>query len=333
MATRRDHGNRDHLNSWEDIRGIEMLKKRGCENRRSNNLISIKNISKHLIMIMVRCGEPLEGSEVAASFSGPMSIRPGSGVVVEEARLMPNQVQALIGNGSISRAIVQVVWNNAAPSFTSGPNQVNTGSPDTEREKSILGWATSISPGVGDPIGQHVTFNVTNDNNSLFGTQPAISPNGTLSYEIGFNAKDGVANVTAVLVDDGGVEHGGVNTSIPHTFTIALVRPQIIVTYVGAPSVPPMAGTYLFDSHYNGGSMGIPLLALYKSADTINTLYWGITVPGPFALSIFGVPAGIDTPSWQGPDQVPSFPVTLTPVPGRPCSGTLLATAVGGSGL
>ena len=45
------------------------------------------------------------------------------------------------------------------------------------------GWATGISPGPADESGQAVTFVVDNDNPGLFTVQPAVAPDGTLTYK------------------------------------------------------------------------------------------------------------------------------------------------------
>lgn len=67
---------------------------------------------------------------------------------------------------------------------------------------------------------QTVSFNVSNDNPSLFTAQPAISPNGTLTYTPAPNSC-GVANVTVVARDDGGTACGD-DTSDPCTRTITI---------------------------------------------------------------------------------------------------------------
>jgi hypothetical protein len=62
---------------------------------------------------------------------------------------------------------------------------------------------------------------VTNDNGALFSIQPAVSPNGTLTFTSATNA-NGTAHVTVVLHDDGGTANGGVDTSAPSMFTITV---------------------------------------------------------------------------------------------------------------
>src|SRR5439155_15757994 len=68
--------------------------------------------------------------------------------------------------------------------------------------------------GCGDEGSQTVHFNVSNNNPSLFAAQPAIGPNGTLTYRSAANAC-GSANVTVVAQDNGGTLYGGQDTSDP----------------------------------------------------------------------------------------------------------------------
>jgi hypothetical protein len=73
----------------------------------------------------------------------------------------------------------------------------------------------------GAEAGQTVTFEVSNDNPSLFSAQPAVSANGTLSYTPAANAC-GVANVTVVAKDNGGTAYGGKDTSAACRFVITV---------------------------------------------------------------------------------------------------------------
>jgi hypothetical protein len=81
--------------------------------------------------------------------------------------------------------------------------------------------------------------------------QPAVAPNGTLTYTPGPNA-NGVATVTVLAHDDGGTANGGVDTSAPQTFTVTVIPVndapsftvgpnQSVVSLLGAQSVPGWA--------------------------------------------------------------------------------------------
>ena len=106
---------------------------------------------------------------------------------------------------------------NHAPTFTKGANQLIL---EDAGPQSVRSWAKPLSVGNGD-VDQTLTFFVTNDNNALFGVQPAISPTGTLTYTAVPNAF-GTATVSVFLMDDGGTAGGGQDTSTVKTFTITV---------------------------------------------------------------------------------------------------------------
>jgi|GEM_PF-590587 len=81
--------------------------------------------------------------------------------------------------------------------------------------------ATNILAGPADESGQVVSFVVTNDNNSLFTSQPAISTAGTLTFTPAPNA-NGSATVTVYAQDNGGILNGGVDIAGPQAFTITV---------------------------------------------------------------------------------------------------------------
>jgi hypothetical protein len=113
---------------------------------------------------------------------------------------------------------IMVTAVNDVPSFTKGADQTvleNCG------PQTVPSWATSISAGPADESGQALDFIVTNDNTTLFSTQPAVAANGTLTYTLALNT-NGSATVTICIHDDGGTANAGVDTSIPQTFTITV---------------------------------------------------------------------------------------------------------------
>ena len=89
-----------------------------------------------------------------------------------------------------------------------------------QRKRLTLGQP-SISKGPANESTQVLTFGVTNNNNALFSVQPAIDATGNLTYTLAANA-NGLATVTVILKDDGGVANGGADTSGPQTFTITV---------------------------------------------------------------------------------------------------------------
>ncbi len=148
-----------------------------------------------------------------ANYSGPASFN----YSVTDNGTNGGMASPQSGSGTASFTINSV---NDIPSFTPGGNQaVPFG---TNTQQTVNGWATVISAGGGET--QTLTFNVTNNSNmSLFSTQPAISPTGTLTYTPAGTA--GTATITLVLTDDGGTANGGVNASAPITFTITVNSP------------------------------------------------------------------------------------------------------------
>ncbi len=131
---------------------------------------------------------------------------------------------------------------NDAPSFTKGADQTVLEDAGTQ---TIDNWATDISAGPADESGQSVTFSVSNDNNALFSSQPAIAPNGTLTYTPAANAF-GTATVTVSLSDNGGTANGGGDTSDEVTFniTVTTVNDEPSFTAGSNLAIPAGAGTH-----------------------------------------------------------------------------------------
>src|SRR5207302_603021 len=95
-------------------------------------------------------------------------------------------------NGGVDTSAAQtftitVVLVNHAPVFTKGPDQTVLEDADPQ---TVNGWASGILPGFApggtdappEEINQILDFQVSNDNNGLFSAQPAIAPDGTLTY-------------------------------------------------------------------------------------------------------------------------------------------------------
>ncbi len=107
---------------------------------------------------------------------------------------------------------------NDAPAFTKGVNQTVD---EDAGAQSVAGWATGISAGPSE-AGQGVTFVIdSNDNSTLFSAGPTVASDGTLTFTPAAN-KNGVANITLYVQDDGGTANGGDDTSDPQTFVITV---------------------------------------------------------------------------------------------------------------
>ncbi|HEX8169722.1 MAG TPA: Ig-like domain-containing protein [Thermoanaerobaculia bacterium] len=139
------------------------------------------------------------------------------------------------GNGGTDDAIATVTITpvNDAPSFQIGPTATSF---EDAGAQTYPGWVSSISAGPADEAGQSVTFTVTNDNPSLFSVQPAVAPNGTLTYAAAPNAY-GIAHVTVVAHDNGGTANGGSDTSAPQTSTISVSGVNDAPSFTGGGNV------------------------------------------------------------------------------------------------
>ena len=122
-------------------------------------------------------------------------------------------------NGGVNQSAPQnftitVAPVNDLPSFVVGTNQILP--PGSNAPQTISNWASAISDGDLDFM-QSLTFNVTNDRNSMFTTQPTVAANGTLSFTP--NGTVGRAIISVSLTDDASA--GGAALSTPmQTFSI-----------------------------------------------------------------------------------------------------------------
>jgi hypothetical protein len=128
------------------------------------------------------------------------------------------EVSNPFGSVRSNPALVRVGMPNEPPSFVKGPDLVV---PEDAGPITVPGWATQISPGPADESSQSVMFTVSTDNVALFAALPALSPDGTLTFQSAPNAF-GQANVEVVLKDSGGTENGGIDTSEPQSFVITV---------------------------------------------------------------------------------------------------------------
>jgi Bacterial Ig domain/Subtilase family len=113
---------------------------------------------------------------------------------------------------------INVMSVNDVPTFTAGGNQIVN---EDAGPRSLPGWATGISSGPANELGQVLTFDVATNNDALFATMPTVGSTGTLSFMSTPNAS-GTASITVRLRDNGGTANGGVDTSSPQTFTITV---------------------------------------------------------------------------------------------------------------
>ena len=164
-------------------------------------------------------------------------------------------------NTSAHSFLIIVTAVNDVPSFTKSADV-------TVLEDSgafSAAWATGISSGPADESGQAVDFIVTNDNNGLFSTQPAISSTGLLTFTPAVNA-NGVATVTVQIHDNGGTANGGVDTSVAQTFTITVTAVNDVPSFTKGSDI-----TVLEDAAYsNAWATGISAGAANESAQVLD---------------------------------------------------------------
>lgn len=90
-----------------------------------------------------------------------------------------------------------------------------------------------VNAGATNEAGQALTLTVTNDNNALFSTQPALDLAGNLSFTLN-PYLFGAAIVTVVATDNGGTNNGGADTTVATlTITVLPVNNQPMVNVNG----------------------------------------------------------------------------------------------------
>ena len=182
--------------------------------------------------------------------------------------------------GANETFVITVTPVNDVPSFTKGADQTLN---EDAGAQSVSNWATG-SAGPSNESAQTLSYNVSNDNNALFASQPAISPSGTLTYTSTAN-KYGTATVTVSISDNGGTANGGVDTSATQTFLVT----------VNAVNDAPVAVAKAFTVQAN---MKISLSGLLTGATDPNDVNGGSTAQPPvthtpsFTLGSITVGAG-----------------------------------------
>jgi len=140
-------------------------------------------------------------------------------------------------NGGVNTSAAQVFTItinsvNDRPTFTIPPSQAvapNTGS------RTFSLWVTNLNPGPSNESAQSLSFQVSNDNSSLFATPPAISPDGTLTYTLNSGVM-GTANVSVIVKDSGGTANGGLDTALQQSFTITVAPVNEAPSFTAGPN-------------------------------------------------------------------------------------------------
>jgi hypothetical protein len=179
--------------------------------------------------------QALFSAQPALSSSGLLSYTPapaqsGSAVVTVVAKDDGGTANGGQDTTTVTFTIT-IVHINQHPTFIAAGNQSVT----MDAGPQTVQWATSIAPGPPSESGQTVSFSTSNDNNALFGAQPALGSSGVLSYTPA-PGRSGSATVSVTAKDDGGTANGGHNTTTA-TFTIT-----VTVGHVNQPPTFAAAG-------------------------------------------------------------------------------------------
>ncbi len=109
----------------------------------------------------------------------------------------------------------------------------------------VTGWVSSFIPGPANESTQTVLAYTVSavTNTSLFAAQPTVDSSGALRYTPAPDA-NGTAQFTVTVRDSGGTTNGGIDTSLPQTFTITVTPVNDRPTYTASdpPSVPEDSG-------------------------------------------------------------------------------------------
>ncbi len=182
----------------------------------------VNESSQTLSVFITNNNNDLFSAQPAIDLAGTLTYTPAAnahGTATVTVKLQDNGGTANGGQDTTTKTFtITMTAINDAPSFTKGANQTVN---EDAGSQTVVGWASAISAGPNEPT-QTASFEVANNNNALFALQPAIDAvTGTLTYTPAANA-NGTAIVTVKLVDNGGTDNGGLDTSMEQTFTITV---------------------------------------------------------------------------------------------------------------
>ena len=121
--------------------------------------------------------------------------------------------------------LVTVLFINHVPSFDITPSYtLLERSAGEDLRASVPAFATQILPGPPIESDQSISFIITFVEGStvMFDQEPSISSDGTLNFTVSAY-QHGTSKWQAILVDDGGTERNGTNTSEPQNFSITVL--------------------------------------------------------------------------------------------------------------
>ena len=213
-------------------------------------------------------------------------------------------------NGGVDRATntftISVTAVNDPPGFVLATNALEV--LEDSGGSTNLAFATSITAGPANESGQVVSFTVTNDNQALFSSQPALDINGRLTFTPATNAS-GSATITVLAQDNGGTAGGGGDRSATQTFTITVT-----------PVNDPPAASFATNN-----------LVVLEDAGAVNVAGFATFSPGPLGegtqtVSVVSVTAANPALFATAPALAANGTLSFTPAPNA--NGSSLVTVV-----
>jgi hypothetical protein len=183
-----------------------------------DNLQSIKVVTLPTAGTLTFNGEEVnQGDDILAGQLGNLRYSPAE----DATGVVTFGVTASDGTDSSEETTVTVNLTgediNNPPNFDliENPNQVSLpGEPVT-----VPNFATNISPGEAEEADQNLDFIVEIQGRDIFAVDPTIDDTGTLTYTLADDVV-GASPIRVTLMDDGGTENGGDDTSETQTFVI-----------------------------------------------------------------------------------------------------------------
>ncbi len=242
---------------------------------------------------------------------------------------------------------IQVTSINQPPTF--GFASTNLTVPQTAGAVTNLNWVTRIQAGPSNETNQHVSlFLKSISNPELFSVYPAVSSDGTLTFTLS-GTNTGTSVVSVYAMDDGGTLDGGVDTSLPQSFSITVLpvnRPptfDLISTNISVfenfgITIAPNWATNLVGNPGGGGgvahfitvSNSFPdLFLVLPQISTNGTLSFG-TAPNRYGSAQIAVVAQNDGGSENGGTNTSgpqTFQITVLPI-NHPPSFALVTNAL-----
>lgn len=164
-------------------------------------------------------------------------------------------------NGGIDTSLPQIFTITVGP-VNDRPSFAAANPPPVLEDSgaaTVTNWASAFNPGPANENAQtalgYTLSGVSNP--SLFATQPTIDATGTLRYTPAPDA-NGTSDFSIVVRDNGGTADGGIDTSLPRTFTITVipVNDKPAFTAANPPAVLEATAAHTINTFITSSSFG-----------------------------------------------------------------------------